>query len=241
MTFIQSRRLFLLHSGVMAVGASVVRSAHAVGAPLACPPGEVPQKRTLTQTIITSEGSINLVGSGGSLKMPRMVVLETLECVPAPAPSPPPPPKPPKGTYWAPWDLLEIYTDQSWTDGLNASSYYAAVSLPGFAALSSAQPVMDITASLQNGSAVTSSHALVRDGNGFSFQNPAAVDYFMGMTARDRISAQWGLSGIGVIGTQTGSGMYGVAQYAGSLPISALSGFIQVSSGTGGSVRVKNS
>lgn len=229
-----SRRLFVLQSSAFAVGLGGLRAASAQA--LRCPAGEVVVKRTITETVIYPEGGITIVGVGGSSKVPRKVVLETLECAPPPPPPPPPPAPPPKSIYWTPYDLINFVADRSITDGIDASEFYVATSLPGFAALNGSTASIGFLVRLANGLTVSSSHALARDGNGFRLANPAALDYWMSTTARDKVSTRWEVSGIGVNGLQVGSGTYGVAQYFKSAPISASSGFIEVKLGstTGG-------
>jgi hypothetical protein len=175
--------------------------------------------------------------SSGQAQLPRKVVLETIECAPKKPPAPPKPP-PPKDGLWVPFDVQDALLHDSITDGVDASRFYVAVSLPSFVTLTANPAALDFAVTLGNGATVTSTHPLVRDGSGYRLLNPGAVDYWMLTAAQGGVATRLGVSGIEIQGTQPGSASLGVAQYFGSNPMNAFSAPVTQPVPNGGSTRI---
>jgi len=197
-----------------------------------CPTGST-ARVTVSTEYPTASMSINIAGSGVTLSVPVQRIKVSVECTQLPPPPPPPPPpSPPKLEIWDPFDynLSVLMPDQ--LSSYQAGLFYVGVSLPGFVALTDAQPQLSTWAIQANGSQQTANFGMYRDGNGFRLSNPGAVDYWSATAAGGARYGGWQVTGVVARSIATGYGRFGVAQSMGALVVSSFADTITVSSPT---------
>jgi hypothetical protein len=195
-----------------------------------CPAG-TKAKVTISTEYPSASFNISIVGSGLGVTVPMQRLKVTLECeqvIPQP-PALPAPPAPPKLEIWDPYDYTVAVLAADQLSNYQAGLFYVGVSLPAFVGLTSSQAQLSAWATMPSGAQQSANFGLVRDGNGFRFSNPSAVDYWAATAANGARYGGWQVSGVTATSLATGVGTYGVAQSMGAFVVNAFSGTINVS------------